>query len=232
MKLIGILGGLGPESTIDYYKRLIKQFQEEKTLLDSPEIIIFSASLDYFLELMEQEDWDVLVDWLTTKIKALSSAGAEVAIIGSNTPHIVFEQVKKKSPIPLLSIVEGTRKKAEILGLKKLGLLGTKFTMSASFYQQSFQEKDIAVVVPSKSEQELIHYRLFSEIELGIIKESTKNELLEIIFRMKQEDAIDGVILGCTELPLILDSKDSELIFLNTTEIHVASIIEFLSTTG
>lgn len=228
MKVVGILGGLGPESTVDYYKRFIRHFQEKEHLSSTGEIVIYSASLEHFLELMEHGDWNLLSKWLITKIEALAQAGAEVAIIGSNTPHIVFDSVKNESPIPLVSIVEATREKASALGLRQLGLLGTKFTMSSDFYQQKFQARQMRVIVPSNTEQELIHDRLFSEIELGILKESTKNELLNIVLRMKQESAIDGVILGCTELPLILDSDEFDLFFLNTTEIHAESVIRLL----
>lgn len=145
----------------------------------------------------------------------------------SNTPHIVFDKVSSRSPIPMLSIIEETRKNAQKRGLKKLGLLGTRFTMESDFFKKPFGDNGMAVVVPEKEEQELIHHRLFSEIELGIIKDSTRNELLSIVKKMIDRHSIDALILGCTELPLILNKDEFAIPFLNTTAIHAESIVNF-----
>jgi aspartate racemase len=123
------------------------------------------------------------------------------------------------------SIVEATCGKAEILGVKRPGLLGTRFTMQADFFQKLFHERGMAVVVPSKDEQQFIHEKLFSEIELGIIKEETREGLLSIVKRMIERDSIDSLILGCTELPLILPEQAHDIPFLNTTAIHIESIV-------
>lgn len=227
MKKIGIIGGIGPESTVDYYKGIIRIFLEQYADLAYPEIIIFSVNMNRLLELVEKKEWNKLTDWLVDKVQALHSAGAEFAVIGSNTPHIVFNEVQSKSPIPLLSIVEETCKKADSLGLKKPGLLGTKFTMESDFYIIPFENIGMKVVVPEKEDQKLIHDRLFSEIELGIFKDSTRKELLAIVKKMIDKDNIDSVILGCTELPLILEKDEFGIPFLNTTTIHTDSIVNF-----
>jgi aspartate racemase len=227
MKKIGIIGGIGPESTIDYYKLIIGAFHKNQVDSDYPEIIIYSANLSGLIRILEAGDWENLIDWLLEKVAALHKAGAEFAVIGSNTPHIVFDQVSARAPIPLLSIIEETRKNAQKRGLKKLGLLGTKFTMEADFFKKPFGDNGITVVVPEKEEQELIHHRLFSEIELGIIKDSTRNELLSIVKNMIDRHSIDGLILGCTELPLILDKDEYGIPFLNTTAIHAESIVNY-----
>jgi aspartate racemase len=137
----------------------------------------------------------------------------------------VFEQVAARSPLPLRSIVEATRREATRLGVRRLGLLGTRFTMSASFYPKAFAASGMELVVPSADEQALIHERLMSEVELGIVKASTRRELLAIIERMVEERGIEAVILGCTELPLVLDDHPGDLPFLNTTAIHVDDIV-------
>jgi aspartate racemase len=227
MKRIGIVGGLGPESTIDYYKGIIDAFRKIQSGLAVPEIIIYSADVTRLLELAEAKHWDELAEWLLERINALYRAGAQFAVIGSNTPHIVFHEVESRSPVPMLSIVGETCLKAESLGLNKIGLMGTKFTMQSDLFQKPFHEKGMSVVVPKGEEIQFIHEKLMSEIELGIIKESTRRELLSIVKRMKDEDTIEALILGCTELPLILDKEEYGIIFLNTTAIHIDSIVKY-----
>lgn len=227
MKTIGILGGLGPESTSDYYREIISAFNTKYTELAYPEIIIYSVNINELMQFVKISAWGKLTAWLLGKIQCIHNAGAEFAVIASNTPHIVFDELQALSPIPLLSIVEQTSKKAQKMGLKNLGLLGTKLTMESDFYMKPFIQKGMSVVVPTENEQKLIHHRLFSEIELGIFKDSTRNELLDIAKRMVDQDKIDSLILGCTELPLILTKNEFGIPFLNTTAIHCESIIEY-----
>ena len=226
MKKIGMIGGFGPESTLDYY-RLMNEVYRQKVNDDSyPKILINSMDMSAMLKMVANKQWDVLVNWLLDGVNALYLGGADFGFISANTPHIVFDQIQKLSPIPLISIVEETRKEAERLGLKKIGLLGTSFTMESDFYQAVFDKSAISLVVPNEQEQQYIQQKLMSEIEQGQFLDSTRQELLNIIKRMVQENAIDGVVLGCTELPLILTKSEFGIPFLNTTKIHVAGIIE------
>ncbi len=227
MKKIGIIGGIGPESTLDYYRLITGAFHEKQAESGYPEIIIYSANLAELMELVNGQRWDDLTAWLLDKVTALQRAGADFAAIGSNTPHIVFGEVSSRAALPLLSIVEATCRKAQRLGLKKLGLMGTSLTMEADFYIKPFTEGRMEVFVPEQEERELIHQRLFSEIELGIIKDSTRQELLAIVKNMIDRHGIDAVILGCTELPLILDRDAFGIPFLNTTAIHAESIVNY-----
>jgi aspartate racemase len=227
MKRIGIVGGLGPESTIDYYRGIIYAFRKMQASSATPEIIIYSADVSRLMEMAEAKQWDELVEWLLERINALHRAGAQFAAIGSNTPHIVFDEVKSRSPVPMLSIVEETCLKAESLSLNKLGLMGTKFTMQSDFFQKQFHTKEMSVIVPKNDEIQIIHNKLMSEIELGIIKESTRKELLSIVKRMIDEESIEALILGCTELPMILDKEEYGIRFLNTTAIHIDSIVKY-----
>jgi len=226
MKTIGIIGGLGPESTVDYYKEIIAAFNARYDEMTYPEIIIYSVNIDEFMKFVETENWLGLSEWLLEKISSIHRAGAQFAVIASNTPHIVFDEIKSKSPIPLLSIVEETCNKAQEMDLKNVGLMGTKLTMEADFYKKPFISKGMSVVVPSEKEQQLIHHKLFSEIELGIFKDSTREKLLAIAKRMVDEEGVDALILGCTELPLILTESKYGIPFLNTTAIHCESIIK------
>lgn len=227
MKRVGIIGGIGPESTVDYYKLIIGAFHEKQADLGYPEIIIYSANLLDLMKILEAKKWDDLTDWLVEKVVALHKAGAEFAVIGSNTPHIVFQEVSSRAPIPMLSIIEETHKKAQRLGTKKLGLMGTRFTMESDFFKKPFNDNKMMVLVPEHEDQELIHHRLFSEIELGIIKDSTREELLSIVKKMIDQHSIDALILGCTELPLILNKDEFGIPFLNTTAIHAESIVNY-----
>lgn len=227
MKQIGIIGGLGPESTVDYYKSIIEAFRTEGSLA-VPEIIIYSLNIEEVLALVAKQEWSNLIFLLVAKIKALHRAGADFAVITANTPHIVFDEVQAKSPIPLLSIVTATRDKTRELELKKVGLLGTKFTMQTNFFSPQFSEKGISVVVPSTTDQDYIHDKLMTEIELGLFTEETRKGLLAIIEHMITVDGIDGIILGCTELPLILEKSEFGIPFLNTTAIHVESIVAYM----
>ena len=227
MKRIGIIGGLGPESTVDYYKEIISSFNTKYSGLGYPEIILYSANLNEFMALISGNKRQIIAEWLLDKIFAIHKAGAEFAAIASNTPHIVFDEIKAKSPIPLLSIVEETCNKATEMGLKNAGLMGTKLTMETEFYKKPFGSKGISVVVPSEEEQQLIHHRLFSEIEVGIFKDSTREEFLTVVRRMVDENGIDSLILGCTELPLILTEARYGIPFLNTSIIHCERIVRY-----
>ncbi len=233
MKRIGLVGGIGPESTVDYYERFVAALSSRPPAA-RPELIVYSANVDELFALMEARDWDGLVEWLVRKLEALRAAGAEVAAIGANTPHLVFDRVQARSPLPLRSIVEATRDEAVRLGARRLALLGTRFTMASDFYERSFQAAGLEIVVPDPAEQELIHRRLMTEIEVGILKESTRAELLAIAERLVGTQGADAVILGCTELPLILDraayplpGARAPVPFLNTTAIHVADVVRY-----
>ena len=227
MQKIGIVGGLGPESTLDYYKEIIVALNTRFSGKAYPEIIIYSANINELMSFVEAKNWAGLSGWLLDKICSLHRAGAEFAAIASNTPHIVFADIQAKSPIPLISIVEETCNEAIKKGLTKIGLIGTKLTMEAEFYKTPFTSKGISIVVPSGDDQQYIHNKLFSEIELGIIKESTRSEILTIVEKMVIEGKIDGLVLGCTELPLILTKSEFGIPFLNTTAIHCLSIVEY-----
>ncbi|MCM0081958.1 amino acid racemase [Geomonas sp. Red32] len=225
MKKIGLIGGIGPESTLDYYRRIIDAVRGKSGGLSSPEIIIYSANLNEALSIMQANELDRLVGWLLVKIEALASTGADFAAITANTPHMVFDQVAARSPLPLISIVEATCETAKNQGLRRVGLMGTGFTMRADFFPKTFRSQGLELIVPSPEDQDIIHEKLFTEIELGIIRDETREELLTICRNMIERDGIDSLILGCTELPLILPDEAYGIPFLNTTAIHVDRIV-------
>lgn len=226
MKTIGIIGGLGPEATVEYYNGIINAFKSDKGDLVYPEIIIYSVNMAEFIGYMRDKKYDLAVDQVVAKAESLKNAGAEFIAITANTPHMLFDQINARSPLPLISIVEATREECLKRGLMKTGLMGTGFTMNATFYQDVFKKSGIEVVLPSDEDKKIINEKLFSEIELGIYKDETRQLLIEIISRMVREHGIDSMILGCTELPLILpESYYAGIPMLNTTMIHVDAIV-------
>ncbi|MFA5328611.1 MAG: amino acid racemase [Prolixibacteraceae bacterium] len=228
MKKIGILGGLGPEATVDYYNEIINAFKNEKGDLDYPEIIIYSVNMSLFIGLMNAGKFEQATAYLSDRIENLRLAGADFAAISANTPHQLFDQIRERAAIPLISIVEATRAEAKKQGLKRPGLFGTGLTMNASFFPEVFKREGIEVIVPDNENKELINQKLFSEIELGIFKDETRHLLIRIIEKMVREQQIDSLILGCTEFPLILSEETyAGIPVLNTTKIHVESIAKY-----
>jgi len=227
MKRVGLIGGMGPESTLEYYNAIINAFKNEQGILDYPDMVIYSVNLSQFINLMKIKAYDEIVEMLSSRLESLKLAGAEFAAITANTPHLLFDRIKKRTSLPLISIVEATCAEAQRIGSKKAGLFGTGFTMAATFYQDVFTRYGMKVVVPDEEDQELINYKLFSEIELGIFKDETREVLISLITKMVRQQKIDSLILGCTEFPLILkDSYYAGIPMLNTTQIHVDAIVE------
>ena len=225
MKTVGVIGGIGPESTIEYYRLLVAAYRAQKPDGSYPPVIINSINLKAVVDLLEANDLAGVTDCFVAEIKKLAGAGAECGLLAANTPHIVFDEIRCRSPIPLVSIVEATCEAARLLGLKRLGLLGTRFTMQGNFYPNVFSKAEIALVVPQPDEQTYIHDKYMGELVKGIILPETRQRLLAIVDRLKERESIDGVILGGTELPLILgDVTDRGIPFLDTTRIHVQAI--------
>jgi aspartate racemase len=226
---IGIVGGIGPESTVDYYKKIIYGYRKIINDGSYPEIIINSIDMNKMITIMERKAWDKLCDELSGAVMALKVAGADIAVIASNTPHIVFDKLKALSSLPLISIIEVTAEKTFEIGCRNVGLLGTGFTMREHFYQDVLRRYGIETIVPSVEQQNYIHQRLFSEIELGIIKNETRRDLIEIVNILEHQYQIDGLILGCTELPLIISQKDFSIPVIDTVDVHVKKIIEVMT---
>jgi aspartate racemase len=226
MKKIGIVGGLGPESTVDYYRGIIDAFKPTYETLGFPEIAVESVDLRSFTELAQGGEWDRIAAMLIERCEILRRGGADFGAIASNTPHRVFPQVQQGTSLPLLSIVEAARDRALKLAAGKLCLLGTKFTMQSDFYQSAFRQSGMEVVVPNREEIMYIHNKLYSEIEFGIVKPETKAAFLRIIKRIETEQQVQGVILGCTELPMLLKPEDFPLHYIDSTAIHIEAIVE------
>ncbi len=229
MKTIGMIGGIGPESTVDYYQSILKEYQRRRPDGNPLSILINSIDLNRLRGCFEADDLHGAAAYLIDEVKKLVAAGADFGLISANTPHIVFDEVQANSTIPLVSIVDASCAEVKRLALKKVGLLGTRFTMRARFYRDGLSRQGIAMVVPTEDEQDYIHEKYFGELVKGIFLLDTRAKILEIIGRMKEQDRTEAVILAGTELPLLLrDASDPSLPLLDTTKIHVEATVDEL----
>lgn len=231
MKTLGIIGGIGPESTIVYYRSIVATYREQKQDGSYPPVLINSIDLTRMLALIGANQLSEVTEYLVGEVQKLAKSGADFGLLAANTPHIVFDEIQRQSPIPLISIVEVTCQEAGQLGLKKVGLFGIRFTMQGRFYPDVFSKAGIELSMPQSDEQDYIHDKYLNELVPGIILPETRERLLGIVDRMKDEQGIEGLILGGTELPLILkDAQYHGIPFLDTTQIHVKrAIAELLS---
>ena len=226
MKKLGLIGGMGPESTIPYYHDIVYGVQEAIGEQEFPELTIESVNVFKVLNLCGEKKYDELTEYLMRAIDNLAKSGADFASLSANTPHIVFDRLKEQSPIPLISIVEATCKETQKREVKKIGLLGTIFTMTGEFFKAPFLQNGIDVIVPTESEMDRINEKISTELELGIVKDETLAAFRQIITRMRDEDGIEAVVLGCTELPLLLNDEVSPVPCLDTTQIHIQEIVK------
>jgi aspartate racemase len=230
MKTLGIIGGIAPESTIEYYRLIIASYRVQRPDGSNPPIIINSIDLKRLLDMVGADDLAGLTDYLLDGIGKLARAGAAFGLLASNTPHIVFEELQQQSPIPLISIVEAACQEAKALGWRKVGLFGTRFTMQGRFYPDVFSRQGITLVAPDLDDQAYIHDKYMGELTLGVFLPETRQGLLEIVDRLKESAGIQGLILGGTELPLILREAGKAVPFLDTSKIHAErAVAEMLS---
>ncbi|WP_391559565.1 aspartate/glutamate racemase family protein [Robertmurraya sp.] len=218
MKRIGILGGLSAESTALFYNTLTRLYIEQHGDTGYPEIVIFSVRFLDFLNMLKQGNWEECASYLASGINALEKAGADFAVISANTPHIVFNKIEEKVSLPLIHIADAVAEVAKSKGYKKVALLGTKATMNADFYPVCLSRHNIECYNPSDEQKEMVNQILESELYKGIINEESRTFYLNLIDEMKEIEA-DAVILGCTEIPMLINSENSPLPILDSAVI-------------
>lgn len=229
MKTAGIIGGVGPESTVAYYRAIIAAWRERKQDESYPSVIINSIDLTKIVDMFEANNLAGVTEYLVREIHRLARAGTDFGLIAANTPHIVFDDLQRESPIPLVSIVQATCDSAKSLGLTRLGLFGTRFTMRGQFYPDVFSREGITLATPSPAEQDWIHDKYMNELVKGIFLNETRDRLLAIADQMKRTEGIEGLILGGTELPLILQGDTGcGIPLLDTSQIHVEAVVSRL----
>lgn len=224
MTAVGLVGGLGPESTIDYYRRILEAWKREDPS-SAPSIVIDSLDVGRALRLVAT-DRPALTEYLLASLHRLAGAGVDFAAMTANTPHIVFDDLAARSRVPLLSIVEVSAEEARRRSLSRLAVLGTRFTMEAPFYPAVCARHGIAVVLPTDAERTWVHERYVGELLKGVFRDETRQEFVSLVARLRDEERIDGVILGGTELPLLLPTPViADVPVLDTTALHVAAIV-------
>lgn len=226
MKKIGLVGGTGPESTLMYYKELNSRIDKMTEGKAMPDVAIESVNFRKAWDMVVARDYENLSDYISEKVNALKMTGSEVIALTAVTMHIVFEAVEKKTGVSLISIPMSVCKEAVKRGFKKIGLLGTIFTMEQDYMKKDFLQAGIDVFVPDAEDRKLVAKRILEELEVGIVKESTLKEFNEIILKMKQEHGIEAVVLGCTEIPLLLNDENCVLPCLDSVDIHINELID------
>lgn len=225
MKILGLIGGVGPETTVEYYRLIVEQCRAQTGKY--PRILINSVDLQLLLDWMAENQLDKVADYGVKEIERLYHAGAEIGALASNTPHIVFDQLRERSKIPLVSIVETTCEHAKSLGVSTIALIGTRYTMQADFYPKVFHSSGIRLVTPSQEEQEFIHEKYINELLNNQFLPETREAVLKTIDEINARENIEAVILGGTELPLLLRlDAHNGIRLLDTSRIHVAALVE------
>jgi aspartate racemase len=225
MKRIGILGGTSPESTVTYYSHITREYTRRFGDHGYPEMLIYSVSFQRYIDWMLAGDWEALTGGVIEGLRALVEAGAEIGLIATNTFHRVFEEVAAAVPMPLISILDVVSGRLTELGCRRAALFGTKITMSSAFYPDHLAVRGIETIVPSSEEQEAIDRIVFDELNRGLILPESKARLLGIANRLVGEGA-DGIILGCTELPLLVQQEDLHTPVLDTTILHADAALD------
>ncbi|PYK98123.1 MAG: aspartate racemase [Verrucomicrobia bacterium] len=229
MKILGMIGGTGPESTVEYYRRLIATYHARVSESGAPPIIINSVDNKNLVKWFTAGELTRVVDFLAAEIERLARAGADFALIAAVTPHLGFDKLQQQASIPLLSIVEATADAAKKAGLRRLALFGTRFTMQAALFPEAFARRGMTIVVPDEKEQEFVHAKYMGELFVGAILDETRASLVDLVEIMKRRDHVDGLILGGTELSLILrEPTAAGLSVLDTTQIHVETALEWM----
>jgi aspartate racemase len=226
LKTLGLIGGTGWVSTVEYYRIINQQINEQLGGLNSAKMLLYSVNQQEFRPAADQAGLVEFADYLTRIARRLESAGADCLLLCANTPHMAADLVQKNIGIPLIHIAEVTAKAIVKRDMKKVGLLGTKFTMEQTFYKERLAKFGITTLVPEESEREYIHRTIMTELEKAVLKDETRKKYLEIIDGLVRRGA-EGIILGCTEIPLLIKQSDCTIPVFDTTELHAMAAVEF-----
>jgi len=224
-KKIGILGGMSPESTITYYEYITRTYTERFGDFSYPEIIIYSVSFQPFVDWPALGKWDLVTQALIESARSLEKAGADFIIIATNTMHLVFDQVQEEISIPMLSLLDAVGQAITTQNLQKVGLLGTRFTMKGSFYQDALNKYGVTLIVPEEEEMQIVDNIIYTELVKGIIHPDSRSKYLDVILNLQAKGA-QGVILGCTEIPLLINTQNTDLPLFDTTSIHAEAALK------
>lgn len=225
-KKIGIIGGLSPESTASYYLHITRTYVERFGDYAYPEMIIYSVNLENYHRWRSEDRWDLISEDLIASARSLRRAGADFGLIATNTMHKVYDAVKRAVDFPLIHLIDATAAKAKELKIKNLGLLGTIYTMSDGFYQERMAHHGLNVSVPDREEQQIVHQIIVEELVRGRVLEPSRREYIRIMKRLANSGA-EAIILGCTEIPLLVKQGDAEITLLDTAVIHADAALDY-----
>ncbi|WP_114193196.1 aspartate/glutamate racemase family protein [Edaphovirga cremea] len=220
MKTLGLIGGMSWESTIPYYRQINQQVKEQLGGLHSAQLVLYSVDFFQIEQFQQQGNWQRAGEILAEAAAALSRAGADAIVLCTNTMHKVADQIEQASGLPLLHIADATAKRIQAQGIRRVALLGTRFTMEQDFYRGRLQDKfGIDVVIPTEEDRETVHRIIYEELCLGVIRDESRDAYRQVIRNLEQQ-GIEGVILGCTEIALLVGAEDASVPVFDTTEIH------------
>lgn len=226
MKTIGILGGMSPESTVAYYEYLTRTYTERYGDYGYPPIVIYSVSFQPYVDWPAAGRWDLVAEGLGAAAEKLEAAGADFILIATNTMHRVLDEVQARVTVPLLSLLEVVGEAVEERGWQRVGLLGTRFTMESDLYTRPLGERGIEVLVPDPEARSEVDRVIYEELVAGEINPASRARFKEIVVSLEQAGA-EGVILGCTEIPLLLRPQESALPLVDTTRVHAEAALEY-----
>ncbi len=225
-KKIGIIGGMSPESTVEYYQYITRTYTERFGDYGYPEIIIYSVSFQPYVDWPNQDRWDLVAQGLSEAAQKLETAGADLIVIATNTMHLIFDQVQASVTVPMLSLLDAVGDAILARGLDTVGLLGTRFTMEKTFYQDALTRKGITVLVPDAQDREFVNAVIYDELVAGHIRDESRAGYVAIIEKLAQRGA-EGIILGCTEIPLLVNEDDAGMPLFDTTVIHAKAALNY-----
>jgi aspartate racemase len=226
MKRIGILGGMSPESTIHYYQLMVQSFIQQFGSHGYPEIVIFSVSFKQYIHWQEAGDWEAIGKELAKGAQILENAGADFVVIATNTMHKVVDEIQEAVTIPVLNLLDVVAKSLLTKGISTTGLLGTRYTMEDGFYAAGLAKHGIEAVVPNSKDRDLVHGVIYDELIKGVILPSSKKDFLRIVDDLQRNGA-RGVVLGCTEIPMLLGDSDVSIPVFDTTKLHAEAALRF-----
>ena len=225
-KRIGILGGMSPESTVAYYEHITRTYTERFGDYGYPEVLIYSVSFQPYVDWPNQDRWDLVADGLSQAAQKLVAAGADVILIATNTMHLVFDEVQARVEVPMLSLLDATAEAIQGRGLNTVGLLGTRFTMEKSFYQDALARNGISILVPDADDRAYVNGVIYDELVAGQIRDESRAGYLAIIGKLVEQGA-QGIVLGCTEIPLLVDEASAGIPLFDTTQIHAEAALNY-----
>jgi aspartate racemase len=226
MKILGLIGGTSWVSTIDYYRLINQGINEKLGDLNFAECIIHSFNYQDIKRNNDANDWDCTLNMMTSAGQNLKNSGAKAIVLCANTMHKIADQLEQNIQLPVIHIATATANVIQSKGLKKVGLLGTKFTMEQAFFRDKLTEKNIEIVIPDDEERDFIHYTIFEELGRNIFKPETKQFYIDVMQKLADQGA-EGIIMGCTEIPSLVNPDDIDIPLFDTAQIHSNAAVEF-----